>query len=57
MHVEMLCEAYLDFTPAQVVLNLNEVLSPEKEAKFQAALSALQENIPIQYIILSLIHI
>lgn len=51
MHVEMLCEAYLDFTPAQVVLNLNEVLSPEKEAKFQAALSALQENIPIQYII------
>ena len=51
MHVEMLCEAYLDFTPAQVVLNLNEVLSPEKKAQFQAALSALQENIPIQYII------
>ena len=51
MHVEMLCEAYLDFTPAQVVLNLNEVLSAEKEAKFQAALSALQENMPIQYII------
>lgn len=47
----MLCEAYLDFTPAQVVLNLNEVLSAEKEAKFQAALSALQENMPIQYII------
>ncbi len=51
MHVEMLFEAYLDFTPAQVALNLNEVLSLEKEAQFQAALSALQENIPIQYII------
>lgn len=51
LHFEMLCEAYLDLTPAQVVLNLNEVLSPEKEAQLQAALLALQENIPIQYIV------
>lgn len=51
VHFEMLCEAYLNFTPAQVVLNLNEVLFPEKEAQLQAALLALQENIPIQYIV------
>jgi release factor glutamine methyltransferase len=51
VHFEMLCEAYLNFTPAQVVLNLDEALSDEKEAQFLAALTALQENKPIQYII------
>ena len=47
----MLCEAYLNFTPAQVVLNLDEALSTEKEAQFLASLKELQENEPIQYII------
>ena len=51
VHFEMLCEAYLNFTPAQVVLNLDEALSAEKEVQFLAALTALQENKPIQYII------
>ena len=47
----MLCETYLGLTPAQVVLELKEPLSPEAEAQLQAALKALQENEPIQYII------
>ncbi|MAS68553.1 MAG: peptide chain release factor N(5)-glutamine methyltransferase [Flavobacteriaceae bacterium] len=51
VYFEMLCEAYLNFTPAQVVLNLDEALSPEKEAQFIAALKELQKNEPIQYII------
>ena len=51
VHFEMLCEAYLNFTPAQVVLNLDEALSTEKEAQFLASLKELQENEPIQYII------
>ena len=51
LHFEMLCEAYLDLTPAQVVLNLNQQQPIEKEDQLQAALKALQENEPIQYII------
>lgn len=55
LHFEMLCEAYLDLTPAQVVLNLNQQQPIEKEDQLQAALKALQENEPIQYIIGSVV--
>ena len=51
VYFEMLCEAYLDYTSAQVVLNLDKELSTEKDAQFIAALKALQKNEPIQYII------
>ena len=55
LHFEMLCEAYLGFTPAQVVLELNEYLLPEKETQLQTALKALLDNEPIQYIIGSVV--
>ena len=51
VHFEMLCEAYFNYTPSETVLNLDKSLSIEKEAQFKAALKALQENVPIQYII------
>ena len=51
VHFEMLCEAYFNYTPAETVLNLDKSLSIEKEAQFKAALKALQENVPVQYII------
>ena len=51
----MLCDAYLGFTPAQVVLELNEYLLPEKETQLQTALKALLDNEPIQYIIGSVV--
>ena len=55
LHFEMLCETYLGLTPAQVVLELKEPLSPEAEAQLQATLKALKENEPIQYIIGSVV--
>jgi release factor glutamine methyltransferase len=55
LHFEMLCEAYLGLTPAQVVLQLNEYLLPEKETQLQTALKALLNNEPIQYIIGSVV--
>ena len=51
VHFEMLCEAYFNYTPAETVLNLEKSLSIEKEAQLKAALKALQKNVPIQYII------
>ena len=51
VYFEMLCEAYLDYTSAQVVFNLDKELSIEKDAQFIGALKALQKNEPIQYII------
>ena len=57
LHFEMLCETYLGLTPAQVVLELKEPLSPEAEAQLQATLKALKENEPIQYIIGSVVFV
>ena len=51
IHFELLCEAYLSYTPAETVLNIDKSLSIEKEAQLKVALIALQENVPIQYII------
>ena len=51
VHFEMLCQAYFNCTPAEIVLNLEKSLSIEKEAQLKRALIALKENVPIQYII------
>lgn len=50
-HFATLCEKYFGYSPAQVVLHLNKLLSTADIDLLTADLTALKNNMPIQYVV------
>jgi len=50
-HFAALCKVYFDYSPAEVVLNLQEAVSAADYTRFKNDLLQLKKHIPIQYII------
>ena len=50
-HFAALCEMYYGYSPAQVVLHLQESVSAAEANRFQTDLAQLKDHVPIQYII------
>lgn len=50
-HFALLSESYFGYSPAEVILNLQEPVSVSDELRFKNDLAQLKKNVPIQYIV------